>query len=151
MSKGRYAKTTDVSPEQSEADIQAVLERYKADHVAIETGNDRVRVSFVMAGRWVRFDMHLPEVDDFLLDKIGRSIGEKRARESHRKAVRVAWRSLLLTIQGKLEAYEVGIESFDSAFMAQLVTVHGETVGEFMARELRGGAIRLLPPPPGVA
>jgi hypothetical protein len=45
--------------------------------------------------------------------------------------VRRRWRALGLVIKAKLESVESGIETFESAFMANIVMPDGKTFGKY--------------------
>ena len=44
------------------------------------------------------------------------------------KETRRRWRCLLITIKAKLECIETGIETFEEAFLAHIVTETGQTI-----------------------
>jgi hypothetical protein len=106
-----YAKATNVSVQQSRADIQSVLARFGAvfDGYVDEPG--RVIVNFHGHNRWVRFVIHPPPRID--------PQGE-----------RALWRALYLGIKGKLVCVAEGIETFEQAFYAHLVTQDDQILSE---------------------
>ena len=100
----RYASNTSVSPEKSEMEI-------------------RVQQPDLMDPR-------------FWKDSRGRAwmkATENQAIDRHEQEVRRLWRSLVLTIKAKLECVESGIETFEHAFMANIVLPDGRTVAEHVA------------------
>lgn len=83
--------------------------------------------------RIIRFALKMP-------DKNARSVThhpQGRIRASrHREAeyeqqCRTYWRRLLLCIKAKLESVETGIETFEEAFLAQIVLPDQSTVGQW--------------------
>lgn len=55
------------------------------------------------------------------------------------------WRCLELTIKSKLTAAEAGIETFQQAFLANIVIAGGQTVGDVVIPQLdKGKALKLL-------
>lgn len=106
---GLYAIQTKVPIQQTKAEIERVLEKYKASGTMMATAPDRAMLVFEMADRRVRFDLPLPAK---LTDQ---------QRRSH-------WRALLLTIKAKLESVATGIETFEEAFLAHIVLPDGGTV-----------------------
>ena len=89
---------------------------------------DQVQIVFRMAGRNLLFRVTLPESD---------------------QARRSMFRALLLTIKGKLESAERGIETFEEAFLANIVMPDGRTVAETAAPQIeqayQGRDVPLLP------
>lgn len=125
-------------------DIRRLLKRYEAGTVAILDSDSRVGVVFTMQGRRVRFVMQLPPVSDFSHNSAGAKMGKRQQQQAHEKVIRQHWRALLLTINAKLESFEIGIETFEEAFMAQLVLADGKTFGETVLQQIENGSLPLL-------
>ena len=132
MSGHSYAQRTKVTVSKSRAEIERLVKRHGSTSFGIMEMEGRVMVAFGMEGRNVRFVCDLPDSEQ-----------ETRAR----------YRQLLLTIRGKLESWKEGIETFDDAFMSQIVTPAGGTVGDQVRTNIRlqyernDGAIPLLEGP----
>ena len=107
-----YAETTKVPVGKSKSDIDALVKKYGADAFGIMEKAGAVQIAFSMSGRNILFKMTLPEKD---------------------QAERSIWRAMLLTIKGKLESAERGIETFEEAFLANIVMTDGRTVAEHTA------------------
>lgn len=107
-----YAEKTKVPVSQSKGDIENLVNKYSApdrpDFGIMQRGS-AVQIAFVLCGRNVMFRMVVPDDPQ----------GE-----------RSMWRALLLTIKGKLESAERGIETFEEAFLANIVMPDGRTVSE---------------------
>ncbi len=131
----RYAEGTAVPASRSKAEIERLLERYGATHFM--TGWDDVNafVGFKCHNRMVKFVIAMP--DTALVEK-------KYAQEERRR-----WRALCLVIKSKLEAVNSEIATFESEFLAHIVTPDGKTVGEHVVPVLDemylGGKVKLLP------
>lgn len=134
---GKYATDTQVQPETSRAEIERTLTRYGArqfmygwgEHEGIEVAV----VGFQAHGRQVRFHLRMPDPNDrtFRVTESGRQRTDKGAiAKAYEQAVRQRWRALALTIKGLLEAVEVGLLSFEEAFMAHIMLPDGTTVGD---------------------
>ena len=123
-----YAEKTKVSISQSKGDIDKLVKKYGADAFGIMEMSNQVQIVFRMVGRNLLFRLSLPESDQ-----------EQRS----------IWRALLLTIKGKLESAERGIESFEDAFLANIVMPDGRTIGETTAPQIEqaygGHDVPLLP------
>lgn len=88
-------------------------------------------LAFEMRNRRVRFLMPLPKIEDFKKTNNRRYRTGKSLNEAWQAGIRSAWRSLLLTIKAKLQSVESGIETFEDAFMAQMVLPNGQTMSEW--------------------
>ena len=125
-----YAERTKVSVSQSKGDIEKLIKRYGADGFGIMELSGNVQVAFRMQDRNILFRMTSPE---------------------QAQAERSLWRALLLTIKGKLESAERGIETFEEAFLANIVMPDGRTVSDHTLAAIedhyagRGNNVPLLP------
>jgi hypothetical protein len=121
--KGKYALETSVAPEKSQREIHQLLEKYKVTDFELLIGKQRVGVAFQMRQRTIRFVMPMPTPDEM-------------TKQQFEQQGRSAWRALRLVIQGKLESVDRGVESFDEAFMGQIVIPGNETVAEWLSPQL---------------
>jgi hypothetical protein len=139
MAAGKYAVDTNVQPETSRAEIERTLTKYGArqfmygwgEHEGLEVAV----VGFQAHGRQVRFHLQMPDPNDkaFRVTETGRARTDKGAiAKAYEQAVRQRWRALALTIKALLEAVEVGILSFEEAFLANIMLPDGSSVGDFM-------------------
>lgn len=114
-----YAKDTSVPVTRTRAEIEQLLERHKAKQfgTAVDYDLRRARVEFRLNDRIVRFVVALP-------DRVRLSVTR------YEQADRQRWRALLLVIKAKLESVESNIESFEHAFLSQIVMPGDQTVGE---------------------
>jgi hypothetical protein len=115
-----YAADTKVPVSQSRSEIEALLERHKAKQygTAVDYDLRTARVQFRLHDRIVRFVISLPDPK-----KLG--VG-KRLEQAERQK----WRALLLVIKAKLESVENSIETFEQAFLANVVLPNDRTVAE---------------------
>jgi len=111
----RYADRTKVPVSQSRAELEQVLARYGADAFGWGWEGSRAVVSFRAHDRFIRFTVEIPE-----------SAQQERQR----------WRALILVVKAKLESVESGIESFEQAFLANVVLPSNETVGDWLAPQI---------------
>lgn len=149
----QYAKNTSVSVENSRAEIERTLRRYKASAFAYGEQGARAMIAFEAFGRRVRFELSLPDPDsdEFIRHSRGSRTADAAAK-LWEQACRQRWRALALAIKAKLEAVESEIASFDDEFLAYIVLPGGETVGEWAkpqvekVYELGTGALPALMP-----
>ena len=141
-----YAQQTRVPVAQSRAEIERLLERHKAMQFGTAVDNESLsaRVQFKLHDRIVRFTIALPDPK-----RIGR--GDRLARAERQK-----WRALLLVIKAKLESVENQIETFEQAFLANVVLPNDRTVADMVAPSIAkayqdGRMPRLLAPAPDEA
>lgn len=151
-----YAEGTEVPVERSRAEIERLVSRYGADQFMSAYDASRSIVGFRASGRMVRFLLPLPKREDFAINKKLNhwNKGYRRTKDATdrlwQSELRRRWRALLLVIKAKLESVESGVETFDEAFMAQVMLPDGSTVGQFMAPQIQasyenGGMPQLLP------
>lgn len=123
-----YAERTKVPVHQSKGEIEKLVKRFGADGFGIMDMRGTVQIAFALEGRNILFRMPIP-VDDA-------------------QAERSMWRALLLTIKGKLESAERGIETLEQAFLANIVMPDGRTVLEHTQPAIKsqyaGGDVPLL-------
>ena len=133
-----YANKTTVDANQSRAEIERTLERYGATSFAYSKTEAEAVIIFDMENRRVRFNLPLPARSGFTQTETGRSRKSQTAIEdAYQQAVRQRWRALALVIKAKLESIESGIESFDQAFMPQIMLPGGrETVSSWMVPQI---------------
>jgi hypothetical protein len=117
-----YAKHTEVPVAKSRAEIEALLEKAKAKQYGTAVDYDQMtaRVQFKLHDRIVRFTVLLP-------DKKKLGDGARFAQ-----AERQRWRALLLVLKAKLESVESQIETFEHAFLSQIVMPNDQTAGELL-------------------
>jgi hypothetical protein len=115
-----FADKTRVPVQQSRAEIEKLLERHKAKQygTAVDYDVRQARVQFRLSDRIVRFIIALPDP---------KKLGNGSRLE---QAERQRWRALLLVIKAKLESVENAIETFEQAFLANVVLPNDKTVAE---------------------
>lgn len=133
-----YAERTTVTPTKTQAEIQDLLEKYGCEHFAIAREPMHVTIGFLMHKRRVRFTLPLPDKSDpkFKKTPTGKIRSAGSLNEAYDQEVRRRWRALLLTIKAKLESVASGIETFDEAFMAQLLLPSGETMSQWAVPQI---------------
>lgn len=123
-----YAEKTKVPVSQSKGDIEKLVKKYGAESFGILERQGRAQIVFSLMERNIMFRMVLPE-----------DLQKERSM----------WRAMLLTIKGKLESAERGIETFEDAFLANIVMPDGRTVSETtlpaIESSYQGNDVPLLP------
>ena len=124
-----YGDYTKISVPKSIADITALVKKAGAARIAQVEEPEGFRIQFFLADRMLRFSLVWPD----------------KATEQRRKQ---RARALLLVIKAKLESVESGIETFEEAFLANVVTPDGRTIGEIAVPQIesayQGGAPVIL-------
>lgn len=149
-----FAEGTSVPVSKTRGEIEALVEKYGATRFASGwTEDNRAAISFAARGRMLRFVLPLPSREEVRV-KIKeseywrhRALPEARLDAEHAGELRRRWRCLLLALKAKLEVVESGIESFDEAFLAHIVTDGNLTVYEALMVE--DSPLRLLGPAEG--
>lgn len=117
-----YAAHTEVPVARTRSEIEQLLEKHKAKQygTAVDYEQLAARVQFRLHDRIVRFVIALPDRRKF-------------SGPRYERAERQKWRALLLVIKAKLESVESAIETFEHAFLSQIVLPNDQTVGEYVA------------------
>lgn len=107
-----FAAETKVTAEQSRMDIERLLTKHQATHIGYASQPGRATLGFQIAGRMVRFSLEMPDP------------------ATKPQKFRSRWRAMLLCVKAKLESVSAGIETFDEAFLANVVMPDGKTLAE---------------------
>jgi len=128
----RYAEDTTVSIKQSRADVESLVERYGARKFAFGYDGDKgiATVLFELHDRRVQFRLRMPEKHKFDYTPTGKSRATSARDRAWEQECRRLWRSLVLVLKAKLEAVASGVETFEEAFLAQIVLPDGRTYGD---------------------
>lgn len=122
-----YAENTKVPVVQTRSEIEQLLERHRAKQYGTAVDYDalQARVQFRLHDRIVRFVIALPDSK-----KLGAGVRLERAE-------RQRWRALLLVIKAKLESVENNIETFEQAFLANVVLPNDRTVADVVLPQIK--------------
>jgi len=146
----RYAETTTVSEDRSRAEIERNLKRYGATGFMYGWSGTDAMIGFVVRSRQIKLVVPLPDknADEFRYTPVQRFVrSPKQQQDSYDQAVRQRWRALALYVKATLEAIEVGILTFDDAFLAYTALPGGATVGQWMQPQIEAAyATGRMPP-----
>lgn len=115
--RGRYADGTSTTVDYSRAEITRTLKRYGATGHVLGDTSDQLICGFTADDRQVRFIVAKPNPC---------SDAEERR----------LWRCIVLVIKSKLESVHTGIETFEDAFLANIVTPDGRLVKDVIRGNL---------------
>ncbi len=121
-----FAKTTDVPFERSLSEIVTLLRKAGADKIGQMEERERFTLQFLLDARMVRFVVQFPT---------GPEIDRLKGPRQNARDVAAQWRrqrgrALLLVIKAKLESVESGVETFEQAFLPNIVLSDGASVYE---------------------
>lgn len=121
-----FAEKTTVPVAKTRSEIEQLLERHKARQygTAVDYELLMARVQFRLHDRVVRFVIGLPDRKKF------------GAGARFERAERQRWRALLLVIKAKLESVENSIETFEHAFLGQIVMPNDQTVADIVLPQI---------------
>jgi hypothetical protein len=139
---GKYAAGTQVSSEESVAEIQRTLRRYNAQSFMYGYEGTTARVGFKLSALTILIELSLPDPDDrelTLTPTTRRPRSPESRRDAYEQAVRQRWRALALVVKAKLEAVDSGISTVEKEFLSFIVTADGRTVGERVIPQLAAG------------
>lgn len=135
-----YAENTTVSVEKSLGEIVTLIKKAGANRIAQMEEPGRLAIQFFLNDRLLRFQVVLPGIEtikQYAANGAFRSEAQRRAKLEQRYMQRA--RALLLVIKAKLESIESGIETFDEAFLANIVTPGGATVADWLIPQIEEG------------
>lgn len=142
-----YAEGTKVSVEKSILEIMAMSKKAGATRIAQAELEDGLAIQFEMNERKLRFKVTVPPPPD---RRGARPASASEMTSMAEARYRQRARALLLVIKAKLESVESGVETFEDAFLANIVTPSGKTVGEevrpAIAQAYASGAVQPLLP-----
>ncbi len=148
MAEMPFAAQTTVSAERTQAEIVKLVHEHGATDSGYARSGTDFGVTFSIQGRRVRFQVSQPQAKDLPKSQTRRH-GYKSAAERTKQALaqeeRRRWRALLLCIKAKLETVATGIESFESEFLAYIVTDNGKTVYDRIMDEEFDDLLPVLP------
>lgn len=128
-----YGKDTEVAFERSIAEIVGLVRKAGADRIAQMEECDRFTLSFVIGDRAVRFRVPFPTPADVEAQRGPRQDPLRVEAQMRRQR----GRALLLVIKAKIESVEIGVETFEQAFLANIVLPgDGATVYDRIAQPI---------------
>ena len=132
-----YAETTTVPVEKSITEIIGLVKKAGAERVMQYDEPERFTIAFDLSGRHIRFGVALPQLDAVPAirgDGRRRSNSEILAKRDAMQRQRA--RAVLLVIKAKLESVESEVETFEEAFLANIIMADGSTVYERVAQPI---------------
>jgi hypothetical protein len=139
-----YAKNTIVSIDQSQMEIQKLLQRYGATQFAIDW--EKAQILFKLQTRSVRIQVQYPLKSAFEYTPTHIKRQPDQLKKAFDQACRQRWRALVLVLKAKLEAIESEITTLDHEFLSFFVLKNGQTVAENIIPQLQQpGILPLLP------
>lgn len=126
-----YASTTTVPIERSKSELKSVIYKYGASNYQFAESDEKAMVVFAVDNRMIKFVLIFPPLTAFARSHGGRRARTKlQMREAHGQECKRRWRSLILSIKAKFESAESEIETFEEAFLAQILLPDKTTVSE---------------------
>lgn len=122
-----YAADTSVSVAKTRIELEELVKRATGKRFASILEDHQAVVLFELGDRRIMFEMPLPPLRSFETSMGRRKWGQplkvpaEVARKRWEQACRSRWRALYLTIKAKLISVEAGVETFEEAFLAQVV------------------------------
>jgi hypothetical protein len=141
----RYAEGTTVPVEKTRAEIEKLLKANGATKFVSSYDDEVAILMFVCRDRVLRFSVPMPKLKDTDRSPTGRVRSKATAVKALDAEQRRRFRALLLSIKGKIESIESGIETFEEAFLSHIVTDNRRTIYERLFLD-RQDTIKMLPP-----
>lgn len=132
-----YAENTEVSVDKSVGEIVALIKKAGANRIAQAEEPGRIVIQFFLNERLLRFVVKLPTLAEGpQRDRHGYSLSEAQKVKKRDQRHRQRARALLLVIKAKLESVESGVETFEEAFLSNVVMPGGQTIGEMATPQI---------------
>ena len=136
-----YAHKTQVPVIKSKHEIEMLVMKHGGDQFVSGWTEDAAQVGFRVNDRMLRFRIPMKAA-------LERCRTQKQVEQKKRQM----WRALLLAVKAKFEIVESGIETFEEAFLSNIVMSDGQTVGDWAAPQIahmyeQGNMPPLLPGP----
>lgn len=143
-----YAAGTSVDPSKTRSEIDTLLTKNGATHVAIQSAPDSATVAFEIAGKRYRITLPMPTMEQC---KPGNKIPprwygmqasqrEEWVRGQRDQRLRERWRALFLVMKAKLEIARIsGFSSVEKEFLADKILPGGTTVYEEVQEAFKTG------------
>ncbi|MEY5098764.1 MAG: hypothetical protein RJA36_1483 [Pseudomonadota bacterium] len=148
----KYAADTDVPVHRSRTEIQELILRFGVTKFGTMMEAGCEQFAFETKGRRYRFRVIDPPNDHPYVTRTptGKPRPTYNQAEAWEKLRRVLWRTLVLSIKARLAEVELGMTSFEDAFLAETILPSGQTVAEAtketIALAYQGRDVPLLPP-----
>lgn len=132
-----YAEGTSVALEKSISEIISLVKKHGATQIGQAEDDGFYAIQFRLAERMIRFKLPFKSIEQ-MPKYNGRNhlLTASQRKERHDQHKRQRGRALLLVIKAKLESVEIGIETVEQAFLANVVMADGRTVHERIAEPL---------------
>ena len=146
---------TSVAVERSQADIRSLLVGYIAEGYRIEerrepSGQEWGVVEWGYAGQRVRFEVPVEQPNQAAIEQVARRARTRKREEieeDEREGLRrETWRSLAQSIGARMRAVGSGVETFEEAFLAHLLTPSGQQLYVQLAGGPQGSQLGLPAP-----
>jgi hypothetical protein len=126
-----YAENTEIAIEKSMSEIVAMIRRAGAERIAQVEEPGIIAIRFFLRDRMLQFRVGLPVWTE-MPEWNGRRERLEQPKRTSMAAQRGKQRAraLMLVIKAKLESVESGVETFEEAFLPNIVMPDGKTVGE---------------------
>lgn len=145
-----YANQTKVPAYQTRHDIERLVREYNAHDFIVGLRDETIVVAFSTDAYSVIFRLAMPKERDFQLTLSGKPRTAPQIQNALDQEERRLWRALFLALKARFIAVEEGIETFEEAFLSNIITADGRTVGMHVQPQLGSRPAKLqLPPPQG--
>jgi hypothetical protein len=129
-----YAEGTAVSVEKTVSELTSMIRKAGGAQIAQLDDHDRFVLAFSMSERQVRFTVSFdpPTHQRFAMKRVNQHYSQPATNQQRIDASaahrRQRMRALLLVVKAKLESVESEVETFEEAFLANVVMSDGATV-----------------------
>lgn len=132
-----YAEKTEVPVEKSISEIITLIKKAGAQRILQFEEPERFVIQFELADRMVKFAVKLPGIEEMpTLDHRGYLLSNAQRIGKRDQRHRQRARALLLVIKAKLESVDSEVETFEQAFLANIMMGDGATVYERIAEPI---------------
>jgi hypothetical protein len=121
----KFAAKTSTSVAKSKGEIEDLITRSGGTDFATVNRDGSAMVLFHFNQRNIMFELLLPRLEDFKTRKTPtgkvKDCSSSEQLKLFEQACRSAWRGLVMCVKAKFISIEMGVESFDEAFLPHIV------------------------------
>lgn len=129
-----YAKNANVSVEQTQLEIQKLLQKNGATKFGIDFTSNTLL--FELKQKSIKLIVPLPSISDFEFTLAHIKRQQYQIEKVYEQAIKQRWRALLLIVKAKMEAISSRITTIEQEFLPSILLPNGQTLSQYIIPQL---------------